>query len=306
MRKSMVVAGLLLLACKPKVRDLPVCPAMVAAERANEAESQTLPVDVWFSVLVKNFNRTAMEPPDEPRECSGRPIEVTWPESLKEDPRATARKLEPRARTDADITLAQTEDGAVLAWARIQELSNGDAVGPVALVRWVERGLEVRGIGSVQAPPGRAKLRLEPLGEEAQVLVVDSETCPEDQKGPCVREVQLLPLVEQRFISAPLVEDGVDVGPARFVMGDGFEEPLKDGWTRKYIMQRRLEVADGTAVIEESIKTRDCDPKNAATPCDERIAASEKRALKFVDGVFVVGKSPWKQVAEKRPKPAAE
>lgn len=302
MRRSMIVAALLLIACKPKVRDLPVCPAMVAAERANESESRVLPVDVWFSVLVKNFNRTAMAPPEEPRECSGRPIEVTWPEQLKEDPRATARKLDPRPRTDADITLAQTEDGAVLAWARVQELSNGDAVGPVALVRWVEKGLEVRGIGTVQAPPGRAKLRLEPLGEDAQVLVVDSETCPEDQKGPCSREVQLLPLVEQRFIGAPLLEDGVDVGPARFVMGDSFEESLKDGWTRKYIMQRRLEIEGGVAVIDESIKTRDCDPKNPSTPCDERIAASEKRALNFVEGVFVVGPSPWKQVAAKRPK----
>ena len=62
MRRSMIVAALLLIACKPKVRDLPVCPAMVAAERANESESRVLPVDVWFSVLVKNFNRTAMAP----------------------------------------------------------------------------------------------------------------------------------------------------------------------------------------------------------------------------------------------------
>jgi hypothetical protein len=301
MRKAWFMAGLLLIACKPKVRDLPVCPAMVAAEKANESETQQLPVDVWFSILVKGFNRTAMAAPEEPRECSNRLIAVTWPENLKEDPRATARQMEPRARTDADITLAQTEDGAVLAWARIYELSNGDAVGPVAMVRWVEKGLEVRGIGTVQAPPGRAKLRLEALGEDAQVLIIESETCPED-KGPCTREVQLLPLVDQRFVGAPLVEDGVDVGPARFIMTDSFEEPLKDGWTRKYIMQRRLEVEAGSAIIEESIKTRDCDPKNPATPCDERIAAQEKRALVFEEGRFVVGPSPWKQVGARRAK----
>ena len=88
-------------------------------------------------------------------------------------------------------------------------------------------------------------------------------------------------------------------------MSDSFEEPLKDGWTRKYIMQRRLEVEDGAAIIEESIKTRDCDPKNPATPCDERIAASEKRGLVFEEGVFVVGPSPWKQVSLRRTQPAA-
>lgn len=302
MRRSMLVAAaLLLVACKPKTRtELPVCQGMVAADKANETDSQTLPLYVWYQILVKGFNRTAMEAPEEPRECSNRPIVVTWPESKKDDPRASARRLESRARTDADLTLAQTEDGAVLAWARVYELSNGDAVGPVALIRWVEKGIEVRGIGTAQAPPGRAKLRLEPFGESS-VLVIDSETCPQDQGGgPCVREVQLLPLVDQRFVSAPLVEDGVDTGPARFVMSDSFEEPLKDGWTRKYIMQRRLEVEDGAAIIEESIKTRDCDPKNPATPCDERIAASEKRGLVFEEGVFVVGPSPWRQVSARR------
>ncbi|MFY0539599.1 hypothetical protein [Nannocystis pusilla] len=159
MRRSMMTmfAGTALLlaagACKPKERDMPICPSMVAAERASEADTQTLPVDVWYSVLVRNFNRMAMEPPDEPRECSGRPIEVTWPDNLKEDPRATARPLDKRRLGDGDVTFTQGEDGALLVWARIQDLGNGDALGPVALVRWVERGLEVRGIGSVQAPP---------------------------------------------------------------------------------------------------------------------------------------------------------
>lgn len=289
--------------CKPKVRDLPVCPEMVAAGRATEADSQTLPIDVWYSVLVRGFQRTAMEAPEDARECSGRPIEVTWPPELQEDPRATARKLDRRALTDADISFAQADEGIMLVWARIQDLSNGDAVGPVALVRWVERGLEVRGIGSVQAPAQRVRMRLEPLGEDAQVLVLESETCPEDQSGgECAREVQILPLVEQRFISAPLVEEGVDTGPARFVLTDHFEEPLKDGWTRRYELQRKLDFEAGAAFVNENIRTRDCDPKSPATPCEERIAASEKRPLVFREGVFSTNKSPWKQVAAKRPR----
>lgn len=290
--------------CKPKVRDLPICPEMVAAERASEAETQVLPIDVWFSVLVRNFNRMAMEAPEEPRECSGQPIAVTWPEALKEDPRALARKLDRRARTDADITFTQGEDGALLVWARIEELGNGDAVGPVALVRWVERGLEVRGIGTIQAPAERARLRLEPLGDEAQVLVLESETCPKAQEGvklPCAREAQLLPLVEQRFLSAPMIEDGVDVGPARFVLTDHFEEPLKDGWTRRFELTRKLDFVDGVAIVDENIRTKDCDPKNPSTPCEERIAASERRPLVFnEEGTFVTPRSAWHQVRSER------
>lgn len=307
MNRAMLVALLVatpwMASCKPKVRDLPICPEMVAAGRASEADTQTLPVDVWYSVLVRNFNRTAMQAPEEPRECSGQKIEVNWPESLKEDPRAAARKLDPRALTDGDISFTQTEDGDLLVWARILELGNGDAVGPVGLVRWVARGLEVRGIGTVQAPAQRARLRLETLSDESQVLVLESETCPEDQKGTCAREVQLLPLVDQRFVSAPLVEDGVDSGPARFLLTDHFDEPLKDGWIRRYELQRRLDFETGVPVMNENIHTKDCDPKSPATPCDERIAASEQRPLIFQEGVFNVGKSPWKRVSAEHRKP---
>lgn len=300
MRRSMMTmfAGTALLlaagACKPKERDMPICPSMVAAERASEADTQTLPVDVWYSVLVRNFNRMAMEPPDEPRECSGRPIEVTWPDNLKEDPRATARPLDKRRLGDGDVTFTQGEDGALLVWARIQDLGNGDALGPVALVRWVERGLEVRGIGSVQAPAQRARLRLEPLGEDTKVLVVESETCPKEQgAGKCSREAQLLPLVEQRFVSAPMIEDGVDIGPARFVLSDHFELTLKDGWIRRYDLVRMLKFEKGVPIVDETIRSKDCDPKNTATPCEERIDAAEKRPLVFKDGVFIAPRSAW-------------
>ena len=294
----------LLAGCKPKVRDLPICPEMVAAGRATEAESQTLPIDVWFSVLIRSFDRTAMEAPEDARECSGRPVEVTWPPALQEDPRAAARKLDRRRLSEADISFSQSGEGTMLVWARIVDLGNGDAIGPVALIRWVPRGLEVRGIGSVQAPAQRVRMRLEALGEDAQVLVLESETCPpEGQPGQCVREAQLLPLVEQRFISAPLVEDGVDTGPARFQLTDQFEEPLKDGWTRRYELQRKLDFEAGAAFLHENIRTKDCDPKSPATPCEENIAASEKRPLRFAEGAFSTGKSPWKQVAARRPRP---
>src|SRR5690606_38884372 len=201
--------------------------------------------------------------------CSGQPIEVICPESLRDDPRAAARKLDRRALTDADITFTQGEDGALLVWARIQEFGNGDALGPVALVRWVERGLEVRGIGSVQAPAERARLRLEPLGDEDQVLVLESETCPKDQdkRTPCAREAQLLPLVDQRFISAPMIEDGVDLGPTRFLLSDHFEAPLKDGWTRRFELVRKLDFVHGAAIVAYSIRTNASAPKTPSNPC---------------------------------------
>lgn len=288
-------------ACKPKARELPICPEMVAGGKASESESRNLPIDVWFSVLVRGFDRPAMDAGEDPRECSGQPIAVKWPPELENDPRAQARKLPRSARTDADISFADTADGELLVWGRIDALENGDALGPVALVRWVERGLEIHGIGSVQAPGQRVRMRLEPLGDKQRVLVLESEFCPEKTPDKCAREAQLLPLFEQRFVSAPLIEDGQDTGPARFLLADAREETLKDGWVRRYELTRRLEFAEGRLVVHEGIRTRDCDPKAPAAPCEEHIAASEARNLEFRDGALYTTRGAWARVGKTAP-----
>jgi len=284
--------------CKQKVRELSICPEMVAAGKATESDTRDLPIDVWFSLLLRGFNRSAMDPGDEPRECSGQPVAVSWPTAMSADPRAKARKVTRDARSANDLTFAPISDDELLVWARVDTLENGDAIGPVGLVRWVARGVEIRGIGTVQAPSQRVRMRLEPVGDELQVLVLESETCPEDQPNNCVRETQIVPLADQRFVSAPMIEDGEDRGPARFVLSDSREEPLKDGWVRRYELTRRLEF-DGLSVqVQENIKTRDCDPKTPTTPCEEHVAASEKRTLTFKDGMLYTSRGVWGQVGK--------
>ena len=298
-RALVVVCGMLAVgSCKPKIRELPICPEMVAAGKATEAETRELSTDVWFSLLVRDFNRTAMDPGDEPRECSGQPISVTWPTEMGADPRARARKLDRAARTDADISFSEAADGDLLVWARVDALENGDAIGPVAFVRWIERGVEIRGIGTVQAPAQRVRMRLEPLGADARVLVLESETCPEDPRGKCAREAQLVPLADQRFVGAPLIEAGKEAGPARFLLADSREEAMKDGWSRRYDLQRRLEFTEGKVILQENIRTRDCDPKSPATPCEEHVAASERRVLEFKDGALHTTPSAWDHVGK--------
>ncbi|MBL9104853.1 MAG: hypothetical protein JNL82_28165 [Myxococcales bacterium] len=298
-RTPLGLAALLLVACKPKVVDLPICPEMVAAGKADEAEARTLPIDVWYAVLVKGFNRTAMDAGEEPRECSNQPVNVEWPQEMATDPRASARKLPREPRTDADISFSDVSDGEVLVWARIDSLENGDGLGPVGLARWIARGLEIRGIGSLQAPAQRVRMRLEAYGD-IRMLVVESEACPKDQPeaAACPREVQVLPLENQRFVSAHMVENGVDKGPARFLLIDSREETLKDGWTRKYALQRRLEFDGVSAVVHENITTKDCDPKNPSATCEEHVAAQEKRVLEFRDGALHTTPSAWDRVGK--------
>lgn len=300
MIRALVVMGAVLAVggCKPKTRDLPICPEMVAAGKATEAETRDLPIDVWFSLLVRGFDRTGMDVGDEPRECSGQPIAVQWPVAMSADPRARARKLDREARSEADISFSETAEGDLLVWARIDALENGDAVGPVALVHWVDRGVEIRGIGTVQAPALRVRMRLEPLGEDARVLVLESEACPESLQGKCAREAQIVPLADQRFVSAPLMEADKDTGPARFLLADSREEAMKDGWVRRFELQRRLEFADGKVIVQENIRTRDCDPKSPATPCEEHVVASEERVLGFKDGALYTTPGAWERVGK--------
>ena len=300
MTRALVMMSALLAVggCKPKTRDLPICPEMVAAGKATEAETRDLPIDVWFSLLVRGFDRSGMDAGDEPRECSGQPIAVEWPTAMSADPRARARKLDREARTDADISFSETADGDLLVWARIDTLENGDAIGPVALVHWVARGVEIRGIGTVQAPALRVRMRLEPLGTDARVLVLESEACPENLQGKCPREAQIVPLAEQRFVSAPLIEAGEDAGPARFLLADAREEPMKDGWVRRYELQRRLDFTGGKVILQENIRSRDCDPKSAATPCEEHVVATEERSLDFKEGALHTTPGAWEQIGK--------
>lgn len=284
--------------CKPKkTTDLPICPEMVAAGKADEAQTRQLPIDVWYAVLLKGFDRTGMDAGEEPRECSNQPVAVNWPQELATDPRASARKLPRERRTDADISFSDVDESNLLVWARVDALENGDGLGPIALARWIDRGLEIRGIGSLQAPSQRVRMRLEPIADDLQMLVVESETCPKDQpEAACPREVQVLPLENQRFIGAHMIENGKDMGPARFLLVDTADEPLKDGWVRTYSLQRRLEFTEGNAVLHENITSKDCNPKSPATPCEEHIAAQDQRQLTYKDGAIQTTSSAWDRI----------
>ena len=289
----------LLLAALPACRTagtMPVCPAtLVGSDRALEADTRMLPPAQWLSLLVRGVDRSTMLPPEDPHECSGLPVGLEWPDehSAAIDPRSTAKPLPPRPLTDADMTFGEGPDGQILIWARITYFDDGTALGPVALARWVERGVEIRGIGTLWAPQRRARLRVEPLGEDAQLLVADGERCTGDDLSSCTHEIYLLPLVNQRFMQADLVVDDAPVGPARVVTVERRETPLPDGWVRRSDVQRRLRLSGDSTVISEVVRIRACDPKNKPELCQDEFRAEENRPLAWKDGRFTTSRSAW-------------
>lgn len=269
------------LACRPAApAELPVCPPLAAGVRALEADTRVLPAAVWFQVLIPGVSRPALLLPDQPRACSGEPIAA--------DPLA-APPLPPRPLAESDLTFGEGPEGQLLVWARALRFADGAAAGPVALVRWFERGLEIRAIGLLHGPARRVRLRLEPLAEHA-LLVADGERCA--APDACVREYSLMPLLGRRFVPADLAE-GERRGPARVLAGDRRDTALPGGWVRRAEVQRHLRVESARAVIRESIRVRDCDARSTPEVCHDQLHARDERPLRLEDGRLVTAASAW-------------
>jgi len=294
----------LVLACKPKGEPA-ICPAEVAAAVADEADTRELPTWVWFQRLVPRIKLPKIIPPEEARYCAGLPERPK--ESLAADPRSMATRLPQRPLTDADLTFAEGPNGSLLIWARIFFYDDGSAEGPVALARWVDRGVEIRGLGNLWMPHQRPRLRIEPLGDDGHVLIADAVVCPDkpDDSTPCGRELHVMPLIEQRFRHAELVVDGQLEGPARVLTFERLDAPLEDGWVRRSEIRRSLRVREGKATIAETIRIRECDPQTEMKDCGghERTSRYE-RALTWENTeqrfFFHTTASAWPEEAQQQ------
>lgn len=288
MRRLHLSLPILLINCRPAPPlDLPICPALVTASRAAEADTRVLPPDVWFALLVPGFDRQAGAPPEDPRDCSQRPIVGDADDALPARP-----------RTADDLSFGTSDDGAALVWARLLDYPDGTAVGPVVLARWVPQGLEIRGVGSLRAPARRARLRLETLQDGHPLLIAEGEACPVDPacttcppgQVPCPREAVLLPLVDQRFLAADIVEGEHAPRPARLRLDERRELTRADGRTRRLEVRRRIDLRGPTPALHAAIRVRDCVP---GRPCDDHLTLVDARPLALAGLTFVTAEDPW-------------
>lgn len=275
---------LLLLACRPAPQlDLPICPAqLVAADRAAEADTRQLPADVWLSILLPGFDRTTHTLPDPPKHCARTDLE-------RPDHALPARPL-----TDDDLSFGTGDptaaDPELLVWAKIIKTSNGTASGPVALIRWTDRGLEVRGIGDLHAPARRVRLRLESLESNGRLLIAEGEACPEDHPPPCPREAVLMPLKDQRFLRMQMVEGNHPPRDARLLLDERRDFTGKTGTPRTLQIHRRLDLRGPVPEIRAVIRLRDC-PRDGQ--CSDYLSLDDSRPLEFIDHTFVTPEDPW-------------
>jgi len=293
MHRRLASLALALAACHPAPpRDLPICPALATAARAVEADARVLPPDLWFRLLIADFDRNTGLAPADPLDCSKRPLLT-----------ADDRTLPPRPRGADDLSFGTSHDGDLLVWARLLDYPDGTAVGPVVLARWVDQGLEFRGVGSLRAPARRVRLHLERLPAGQPLLVAEGEACPHDPADPadpCPREAVLLALVEQRFVVADLLEGDNAARPARLRLDERREQPLAHGYTRRLEIRRRLDLRGPVPALHAAIRIRDCLPD---ATCSDHLTLLDARNLELQDLTFITAEDPWQSFLLQQTKP---
>lgn len=293
---------------------MPLCLIEVAANSATESEAQELPPDIWFSIMLKSFDRDQMMPPEDARDCAGGDVISPTLPPLAEDEEPVAGdgplivagceigpdpglgRLPNRPLTEDDLIINEAPDGKSLVWVQSSHYEDGTAAGPVALIEWTKKGIAVRGLGSLRAQKKKARMRLEQSGETS-LLVVESDRCDAEGKV-CQRMMKLLPLLQMRFASVPLkTEDGSTcLGPAEFALFETHTSILPDGWNRKFEINRSVTFSEDVPLVAEVVTIRDQDPGQPDAPPQEFRDASTDRTLTYAARYFETRRSLWDEM----------
>jgi hypothetical protein len=323
-----VVAGSLgLAACKKDPGGpTPICLAEVAGGVAVESEARELPADVWFSILLSNFDGERRLAGDEPKDCTGsssiQPTPPPLPEGAEQDDKADPNvvagcsiaptdipALPARPLTDEDVLINKGPKflggDTSLIWIQAKHFENGEATGPVAMVQWTKAGVAVRALGTLRAQTNKARMRMEMAGEQ-QILVVEGDECNTEEKGTCKRIMKLLPNINGRLSTVPLkrvkeeMVGDVDpcLGEAAFALYETYSSDLPDGWVRKFEIIRSVTFDKGNPLVAEQVVIKDKDPKQPDAPPQDFRDASNERVLTYVEAerVFETRKSLWEDV----------
>lgn len=322
-RLTVALALLALSACKKDPGgDTPICLAEVASGTAVESDVQELPADIWFSILLSNFDRDQRLAGDDPKDCTGAssiaptppPLPADADRDAKVDPTVVAGcsiappevdKLPARPLTNDDVLINKGPEGMSLVWVKATHYENGEASGPVALVQWTKAGVAVRALGTLRAQTNKARMRMEMAGKQ-QILVVEGDECNAEEKTTCKRIMKLLPNINGRFATVPLKrvkeEQVGDVDPclgeAAFALYETYTSDLPDGWVRKFEIVRSVTFDTGAPLVAEQVVIKDKDPNQTDAPPVDFREASNQRVLTYVEEerFFSSRKSLWEDV----------
>lgn len=257
--------------------------------------------EALFQLLINGYEPSTGKVSQPPTDCMGTPILFQDPapgDCTEVAPAGSPLPLQPLTVEEMIITEMRLD--LKLVWAVVRRFSNGEAVGPVALVEATPRGLAVRALGTLKAFPKSARLRLERIGG-VEVLLVDGERCwGEEEKKQCQRSVRLMPLRGNRFVAETLAgPDGKCMQAANIALSRTATQPLPSRWMRKYEYTSALTVAPDGIRVAEQITAKDSDPKQPSSPPRVFRKAQDERLIQVGQGGLKVDKpSVWSQLVE--------
>jgi hypothetical protein len=265
---ALVLCALGSLACK-KTSDGPMalCASEVEGGEAVETQSNEVPPDVWFTLILKSYNVKTHEPARPTRDCTNKPL-VVEDEAVTSCIKQDALALPPRPLDgEKDLEITALDEGEALVWVRTDYFEDGDALGPIAIAEYRKNGLAIRALGALRANPNRVRMRLEPMGE-ATVLVVESMVCPPDDPQKCARVMRLLPRDGDRFVERPLYDEKTNacLGPATFPLSRVEEIKRDDGTIRRFELARTFDFEEGVVSVDEQVTIKDIDPTQPDAP----------------------------------------
>jgi len=225
----------------------PLCAVETSAGSDKEPRDRTYPAQNWF-VLMLHAYRSVGEIARPLNDCTGRPVKLDV-DGCGAEP---APEPVPTALGPEDLIVTPLGDDRRLVWVVTEQLSDGQAQGPVAIASVEPRGIAVRALGILRAYRENVSLRLEQMGG-GQVLVADGQRCATPgSTETCERAIRVVPLVGERFAPGPLVDEkGTCVGNTFFPVRTKGEATGLRGAT--YELEAAANFSQGALVVREQL-----------------------------------------------------
>jgi hypothetical protein len=256
------------------------CTIATTAGADKPMRDRTFPPQYWFALLLQGYQMSG-ELTRPARGCAGGPVNLDADGCPGE---LLATRIAPGPTVAArDVIVVNLGEARRLVWAITDRLSDGQAEGPVAIAEIEPQGIAVRSNGVLRAYPENASLRIARLGT-GTVLVAEGEVCA--KPGSCERATRIVPLIGDRFVTKPLIDDkGACLGPAFFPVR---QEGVARGHKRaKYEIQVSMTYgADSIAIREQlALSGADIAADPGASSFVTRVQA--ERQLTLRDGNLV-------------------
>jgi hypothetical protein len=222
----------------------------------------------WMNVMLKGFHWRRGEADLDYQahyDCSGEPIaDPPVPVQCPQDPAEEVR-IAPLKEESVIERLVPT--GERLVWIITHRLSNGDGLGPIALISLENRFLSVQAIGDYRGRSERVQMHLWTVGA-GQVLVVEGEKCKNPKlPATCRREARILVRKGDRFVSRPILNNrGGCIEPAQIEYSKKANVSTESGWIRHFSYNASVSHDVRYLVVTEQIDINDTDPSQSSMP----------------------------------------